>query len=103
LFFIKYLLKIKDVFFENLIKFYTFWNKCSFKETHLVWKLGKSQQNLTQFMKRGRLVSRKMIDRLQFLEILSVISKPSGAASCHGCQHPGNLTKIKKKNWMVNK
>jgi len=48
-------------------------------------------------MKVGRLVSRKMIDRLQFLEILSVISKPSGAALSHGCQHPGNLTKIEKK------
>jgi len=34
--------------FSNLVKFYTFWNKCSYKETHLVWKLDKSQQNLAQ-------------------------------------------------------
>jgi len=58
------------------------------------WKLGKSQQNLNQFKKKGRLVSRKMIDRLQFFKNLSVISKPSAAASGHECQHPGNLTKI---------
>jgi len=86
-------MKIKKDFL-NLVKFYTFWNKCSYKETHLVWKLGRSQQNLAQFLKRGRLVSRKMIDRLQFLEILFVIFKPSAAASGHGCQHPDNLTKI---------
>jgi len=44
-----------------------------------------------------RLVSRKLIDGFQFYEIITALSKPKTEIAGHGCQLPGNLTKIYKK------